>query len=141
MFETLSDRLGNIFKGLTGRGHLSEADVSAALREVRRALIEADVSLEVVRAFVEQVGERAKGAEVTRSITPGQRIAVGTRKPPSHCVAFSLRNIVVPPSGQENTSAPLSVEYMTMVLSSTPSSLSLASNSPTMPSCSTMPSA
>lgn len=74
MFETLSDRLGNIFKGLTGRGNLSEADVSAALREVRRALIEADVSLEVVRAFVEQVRERANGAEVTRSVTPGQQV-------------------------------------------------------------------
>ena len=74
MFETLSDRLGNIFKGLTGRGNLSEADVSAALREVRRALIEADVSLEVVRAFVEQVRERAVGAEVTRSVTPGQQV-------------------------------------------------------------------
>ncbi len=74
MFETLSDRLGNIFKGLTGRGNLSEADVSAALREVRRALIEADVSLEVVRAFVEQVRDRATGAEVTRSVTPGQQV-------------------------------------------------------------------
>jgi len=74
MFDTLSDRLSNIFKGLTGRGALSEADVNAALREVRRALIEADVSLEVVRAFIEQVGVRAKGAEVTRSVTPGQQV-------------------------------------------------------------------
>lgn len=74
MFDTLSDRLGNIFKGLTGRGALSEADVNAALREIRRALIEADVSLEVVRAFVEQVRERATGSEVTKSITPGQQV-------------------------------------------------------------------
>jgi len=74
MFETLSDRLGNIFKGLTGRGALSEADVQAALREVRRALLEADVSLEVVRAFTQQVGERAVGAEVTKSVTPGQQV-------------------------------------------------------------------
>ncbi|HEY8593977.1 MAG TPA: signal recognition particle protein [Devosiaceae bacterium] len=74
MFESLSDRLGNIFKGLTGRGALSEKDVDAALREVRRALLEADVSLEVVRAFVQQVGERAIGAEVTRSVTPGQQV-------------------------------------------------------------------
>ncbi|SFZ85169.1 signal recognition particle subunit FFH/SRP54 (srp54) [Devosia enhydra] len=74
MFESLSDRLGKIFEGLRGRGALSEADVTAALREVRRALIEADVSLEVVRAFVEQVRERAVGAEVTRSITPGQQV-------------------------------------------------------------------
>jgi signal recognition particle subunit SRP54 len=74
MFESLSDRLGKIFDGLTGRGALSEADVDAALREVRRALLEADVSLEVVRAFVEQVRERAVGAEVTRSVTPGQQV-------------------------------------------------------------------
>ncbi|UJQ93582.1 signal recognition particle protein [Mariluticola halotolerans] len=74
MFDTLSDRLGNIFKGLTGRGALGEADVNAALREIRRALIEADVSLEVVRAFTEQVGERAIGAEVTKSVTPGQQV-------------------------------------------------------------------
>ncbi|WP_127143727.1 signal recognition particle protein [Pelagibacterium montanilacus] len=74
MFESLSDRLGSIFSGLTGRGALSEADVSAALREVRRALIEADVSLEVVRAFVEQVRARAVGVEVTRSVKPGQQV-------------------------------------------------------------------
>jgi signal recognition particle subunit SRP54 len=74
MFESLSDRLGKIFDGLRGRGALSEADVGEALREVRRALIEADVSLEVVRAFVEQVRERAVGAEVTRSVTPGQQV-------------------------------------------------------------------
>jgi signal recognition particle subunit SRP54 len=74
MFESLSDRLGKIFDGLTGRGALSEADVDAALREVRRALLEADVSLEVVKAFVEQVRERAVGAEVTRSVKPGQQV-------------------------------------------------------------------
>lgn len=74
MFESLSDRLGAIFTGLTGRGALSQADVEAALREVRRALIEADVSLEVVRAFTDQVRGRAVGAEVTRSVKPGQQV-------------------------------------------------------------------
>ncbi|MEO8685925.1 MAG: signal recognition particle receptor subunit alpha, partial [Devosia sp.] len=74
MFESLSDRLGKIFDGLRGRGALSEADVDAALREIRRALIEAEVSLEVVRAFVEQVRDRAIGVEVTRSVTPGQQV-------------------------------------------------------------------
>jgi len=74
MFDSLSDRLGNIFKGLTSRGALSEADVNLAMREIRRALIEADVSLEVVRAFITQVSERAIGAEVTKSITPGQQV-------------------------------------------------------------------
>ncbi|HWA18249.1 MAG TPA: signal recognition particle protein [Devosia sp.] len=74
MFESLSDRLGKIFNGLTGRGALSAADVDAALREVRRALLEADVSLEVVKAFIEQVRDRAVGAEVTKSVTPGQQV-------------------------------------------------------------------
>ncbi|MCS6758541.1 MAG: signal recognition particle receptor subunit alpha, partial [Candidatus Devosia euplotis] len=74
MFESLSDRLGKIFDGLRGRGALSADDVDAALREIRRALIEADVSLEVVRAFVEQVKDRAVGAQVTRSVTPGQQV-------------------------------------------------------------------
>ena len=74
MFESLSDRLGKIFDGLRGRGALNAADVDNAMREIRRALIEADVSLEVVRAFVEQVKDRAVGAEVTRSVTPGQQV-------------------------------------------------------------------
>ncbi|HEX2255126.1 MAG TPA: signal recognition particle receptor subunit alpha, partial [Afifellaceae bacterium] len=74
MFETLSDRLGGIFDKLTGRGALSEADVSTALREVRRALLEADVALEVVREFTEKVRERAVGAEVVRSVKPGQMV-------------------------------------------------------------------
>jgi len=74
MFETLQDRLSGIFDKLTGRGALSEADVDTAMREVRRALIEADVALEVVRAFVENVKEKAVGREVIRSVTPGQMV-------------------------------------------------------------------
>ncbi|QKV19945.1 signal recognition particle protein [Oricola thermophila] len=74
MFESLQDRLGSILSNLTGRGALSEKDVSAALREVRRALIEADVALEVVRGFTERVREKAVGAEVLRSVKPGQMV-------------------------------------------------------------------
>lgn len=74
MFESLSDRLGGIFDGLTKRGALSEKDVSAALREIRRALIEADVALDVVREFTEKVREKAVGAEVVKSVTPGQMV-------------------------------------------------------------------
>jgi signal recognition particle subunit SRP54 len=74
MFESLSDRLGGIFDGLTRRGALSDKDVSAALREVRRALIEADVALDVVRDFTDKVREKAVGAEVVRSIKPGQMV-------------------------------------------------------------------
>ncbi len=74
MFESLSDRLSGIFEGLTKRGALSEKDVGAALREVRRALIEADVALDVVREFTEKVREKAVGAEVVKSVTPGQMV-------------------------------------------------------------------
>jgi signal recognition particle subunit SRP54 len=74
MFESLQDRLGSILSNLTGRGALSEKDVSAALREVRRALIEADVALEVVRGFTERVREKAVGAEVVKSVKPGQMV-------------------------------------------------------------------
>ncbi len=74
MFESLQDRLGSILNGLTGRGALSEKDVSAALREVRRALLEADVALEVVRGFTDRVREKAVGADVLKSIKPGQMV-------------------------------------------------------------------
>ncbi len=74
MFGTLSDRLSGILSGLTRRGALTEDDVNAALREVRRALLEADVALEVVRTFTESVRVRAVGAEVLRSVTPGQQV-------------------------------------------------------------------
>ncbi len=74
MFDTLSDRLGGIFDGLTGRGALSDKDVSAALREIRVALLEADVALPVVKDFIEKVRERAVGEEVIRSVKPGQQV-------------------------------------------------------------------
>ncbi len=74
MFETLSDRLCGIFDKLTRRGALTESDVAEAMREVRRALIEADVALDVVRDFTDAVAEKAVGQEVVRSITPGQMV-------------------------------------------------------------------
>lgn len=74
MFDNLSERLGGILDRLTGRGALSEADVDAAMREVRRALLEADVALEVVRSFTERVREQAIGATVVKSVTPGQMV-------------------------------------------------------------------
>lgn len=74
MFESLSDRLSGIFGKLTGKAALSEADVSEAMREVRRALLEADVALEVVRDFTETVKEKAVGQAVLRSVTPGQQV-------------------------------------------------------------------
>ena len=74
MFEALTERLGQIFEGLTRRGALSESDVTAALREVRVALLEADVALPVVKKFIDEVREKAIGADVIRSVTPGQMV-------------------------------------------------------------------
>ncbi|HWU95395.1 MAG TPA: signal recognition particle receptor subunit alpha, partial [Sphingomonas sp.] len=74
MFESLSERLGGVFERLRGRGALNEADVRTAMREVRIALLEADVALPVARDFVEKVTEQAIGHEVLRSITPGQQV-------------------------------------------------------------------
>ena len=73
MFDTLSDRLGSVFDKLKGRGALSEQDVRDAMREVRIALLEADVALPVVRRFVEAVTEKAIGQDVLKSVTPGHR--------------------------------------------------------------------
>ena len=74
MFDSLSDRLGGVFDKLRGRGALSEADVRSAMREVRVALLEADVALPVARDFVDRATEKAVGADVIRSITPGQMV-------------------------------------------------------------------
>ena len=74
MFDNLSDRLGNVFDRLKGRGALSEGDVREAMREVRIALLEADVALPVVRRFIDAVTEKAIGSEVLKSVTPGQQV-------------------------------------------------------------------
>lgn len=74
MFDSLSDRLTGVFDRLRGRGALVEADVRAAMREVRIALLEADVALPVVREFVDKVTEQAVGQQVLKSVTPGQQV-------------------------------------------------------------------
>ncbi len=74
MFETLTDKLQRVFDGLASRGRLSEADVDVAMREVRLALLEADVNYKVVKDFVARVKERAVGAEVMKSLTPAQQV-------------------------------------------------------------------
>ena len=74
MFDTLSDRLGSVFERLRGRGALTDSDVVEALREVRVALLEADVALPVVKDFIERVRVKAVGQEVVRSVTPGQQV-------------------------------------------------------------------
>ncbi len=74
MFDTLSDRLGKVFDGLRGRGALTDSDVVEALREVRVALLEADVALPVAKDFIERVRVKAVGQDVVRSVTPGQQV-------------------------------------------------------------------
>src|SRR5438270_6857412 len=91
MFDSLSERLDAVFRRLTGRGKLSEADVETGLREVRLALLEADVNYKVARDFIARIRERAVGAEVMESLTPGQQLVkivhdelvvlLGTREP------------------------------------------------------------
>ena len=74
MFESLSDRLSLVFSKLTRTGLLTESNVDEALREVRRALLEADVALPVVKDFLEKVREKAVGEEVVKSVSPGQTV-------------------------------------------------------------------
>lgn len=74
MFDALTDRLGGVFDGLLGRGALSEKDVAAALREIRVALLEADVALPVVKEFIASIKDKAVGEDVIRSVKPGQQV-------------------------------------------------------------------
>ncbi|MFE3072771.1 signal recognition particle protein [Streptomyces sp. NPDC059247] len=74
MFDTLSDRLSATFKSLRGKGRLTEQDIDSAAREIRIALLEADVALPVVRAFISRVKERALGAEVSKALNPSQQV-------------------------------------------------------------------
>ena len=70
MFDTLQDRLQSAFKNLRGKGRLSEADIDATAREIRIALLDADVAVSVVRDFIDKVKERALGAEVSGALNP-----------------------------------------------------------------------
>ncbi|HCU58451.1 MAG TPA: signal recognition particle protein, partial [Alphaproteobacteria bacterium] len=74
MFETLTDKLGAVFNKITSRGVLSEADIDSAMREIRVALLEADVSLSVVKDFIAHVKEQALGEKVVKSVQPGQMV-------------------------------------------------------------------
>ncbi|MEJ2033185.1 MAG: signal recognition particle receptor subunit alpha, partial [Deltaproteobacteria bacterium] len=74
MFESLSDRLNIVFKDLRGHGRLTEENIGEAMREVRMALLEADVNFKVVREFVNSVAEKAVGQEVLQSLSPGQQV-------------------------------------------------------------------
>ena len=73
-FDNLSEKLQNVFKGLRSKGRLTEEDVKASLKEVKLALLEADVNFKVVKQFIKSVQERAVGEEVLNSLTPGQMV-------------------------------------------------------------------
>ena len=121
MFESLSTRLIGVFDKLRGKGALSQADVDAALREVRVALLEADVALDVVKDFVAKVAERAVGEAVVKSITPGQMVVkiVHDVLVETLGTAVDLNLVAVPPvpilmvglqgSGKTTTSAKLAL--------------------------------
>src|SRR6201996_3285782 len=125
LFESLQSRLGGVFDKLRGRGALTEADVDAALTEVRAALIEADVALPVVKDFVEKVRPRAIGENVIRSVTPGQQVikivhdvlvetlgakneALSLGSPPAPILMVGLQG-----SGKTTTSAKLALMLQT----------------------------
>src|SRR5690348_11649372 len=74
MFDTLSDRLESVFSSLRGKGRLSEADIDETAREIRIALLEADVALPVVREFIAAIKERARGVEVSQALNPAQQV-------------------------------------------------------------------
>ncbi|MDZ4182764.1 MAG: signal recognition particle receptor subunit alpha, partial [Candidatus Cloacimonadaceae bacterium] len=74
MFDSLSEKLDKIFRNLKGKGYLTEQNIKDSMREIRLALLEADVNFKIVKNFVTEVEKRALGSEVTKSITPGQQV-------------------------------------------------------------------
>ena len=101
-FESLSDKLQNIFKNLRGKGRLSESDVKAALKEVKMALLEADVSFKVVKQFISSIQERAVGEEVFGSLTPGQTVIKIVTEELVKLMGSETTEIALKP-GNENT--------------------------------------
>lgn len=105
MFDSLTEKLGGIFEGLTGRGALSDKDVEAALREVRIALLEADVALPVVKDFINKVKEEAVGEKVIRAVKPGQQVVkivhdalvdvLGGNNPPAELIFSAPPSIIM----------------------------------------------
>lgn len=84
MFDTLSDRLSAAFKNLRGKGKLTDADIDATAREIRIALLEADVALPVVKSFIAAVKERASGTEVRGGLNPAQQVIKIVNEEPRH---------------------------------------------------------
>lgn len=99
-FDSLTEKLQNIFKNLKGKGKLSEADVKAAMREVKLALLEADVSFKVVKSFISSVQERAVGQEVMGSLTPGQMVIKIVNEELVSLMGGTVSEIELQPSGE-----------------------------------------
>lgn len=99
-FESLSEKLQNIFKSLRGKGKLSEADVKAALKEVRMALLEADVNFKVVKKFVADIQERAVGTEVLESLTPAQHVIKIVNEELIKLIGSETKEIILQPQGE-----------------------------------------
>lgn len=98
-FENLSQKLQNVFKNLRGKGKLSEEDVKAALKEVKLALLEADVSFKVVKQFISSIQERAVGSEVLESLTPGQQVIKIVHEELIKLMGSDTTEITIKPSG------------------------------------------
>lgn len=108
MFENLSDRIQGIFSGLKSKGRLTEDDINAAMREIRLALLEADVNFKVVKAFVARTKERCLEAEVLNSLTPAQNVtkvvldeltALLGRTDSKLVLSSRIPNVIMRPSG------------------------------------------
>ena len=98
-FDSLSDKLHNIFKKLRGKGRLSEDDVKAAMKEVKMALLEADVNFKVVKQFINSVTERAVGQDVMNSLTPGQMVIKIVNEEMVSLMGSETTEIAIKPSG------------------------------------------
>jgi signal recognition particle protein len=98
-FENLSQKLQNVFKNLRGKGKLSEEDVKVALKEVKLALLEADVSFKVVKQFISSIQERAVGSEVLESLTPGQQVIKIVHEELIKLMGSDTTEITIKPSG------------------------------------------
>ena len=101
-FESLSDKLQNVFKNLRGKGRLTEDDVKAALKEVKMALLEADVNFKVVKQFTKSVQERAVGEEVMNGLNPGQMVIKIVREEMINLMGSETTELEIRP-GREKT--------------------------------------
>mgnify|MGYP000955152661 FL=1 len=99
-FESLSEKLQNVFKNLRGRGRLSENDVKAAMKEVKLALLEADVNFKVVKQFIKAVEERAIGQDVMNSLTPGQQVIKIVNEEMIALMGAETTEITIKPAGE-----------------------------------------